>query len=275
MPYEQSPDQRTIDWAEIIEAALTTPGNIGTTYNRFYEYSFLNQIYLRMQGVAEPVATYKRWQAIGRQVIRGAKAKEIIRPVIIHKQPKPGETEGTDETIHTVERIVAFKAERRIFALSDTVGDELPPVQLPEWDVDTALNTLGIRLVPFDALSGNLQGYSRGRDIAINPVAVNPTKTRFHEIGHVVLGHTTPEALAEYQTHRGIMEFQAEATAYLTINELELLDEATATRSRGYVQDWLKGERPPDKAIREVFTATDTILKAGRLAVAGMAADLE
>jgi hypothetical protein len=28
-------------------------------YDRFYNYSFLNQVYLRLQGVAEPVATYK------------------------------------------------------------------------------------------------------------------------------------------------------------------------------------------------------------------------
>jgi len=40
-----------------------------------------------------------------------------------------------------------------------------------------------------------------------------------------------------------------------------------ATHSRGYIQGWLKDERPPDKAIREVFSATDQILKAGRLAV--------
>lgn len=63
------------------------------------------------------------------------------------------------------------------------------------------------------------------------------------------------------------MEFQAEATAYLTMNELEQLDEQTATKSRGYIQGWLEGEQPPDKAIREVFVATDRILKAGRIAV--------
>lgn len=94
-----------------------------------------------------------------------------------------------------------------------------------------------------------------------------PPKTRFHEIGHVVLGHTLPESVAAYTTHRGIMEFQAEATAYLTMHELGRLDEETATRSRGYVQNWLEGERPPDTAIRQVFSATDRILKAGRLAI--------
>jgi len=60
MSHEKSPDQRAIDWAKIIDTALTAPGNVGTTYSRFYEYSFLNQMYLLMQGVQEPVATYKR-----------------------------------------------------------------------------------------------------------------------------------------------------------------------------------------------------------------------
>lgn len=77
-------------------------------------------------------------------------------------------------------------------------------------------------------------------------------------------------SLGEYSTHRGVFEFQAEATAYLSMKELDRLDEATATRSRGYIQDWLKGERPPDKAIRQVFAATDQILKAGRIVVSGM-----
>lgn len=67
MSHEKSPGQRSIDWAKNIETTLTAPGNVGTTYNRFYEYSFLNQKYLLMQGVHEPVAAYKRWRAIGRQ----------------------------------------------------------------------------------------------------------------------------------------------------------------------------------------------------------------
>jgi hypothetical protein len=269
MPHNTAPEQRTLDWAKIIETALTAPGNIGNTYNRFYEYSFLNQMYLLMQGVHEPVATWARWKAIGRHILRGANAKYIIRP-IYSKVNAPTDQAQDEEAIEKVPTLIGFKPVKCIFALSDTEGEEPPPVTLPEWDFDTAVQQLGIRLVPFDALSGNLQGYSRNRDIAINPIAINPPKTRFHEIGHVVLGHTTPEGLAEYQQHRGIMEFQAEATAYLSMKELERLDEDTAFRSRGYVQGWLKGERPPDKAIREVFVATDQILKAGRIAVSGV-----
>jgi hypothetical protein len=254
MSHEKTPQQRAIDWRKIIETALTAPGHIGNTYNRFYEYSFLNQMYLLMQGVHEPVATWALWKAIGRHVLRGANAKYIIRP-IYSKVDAPTDQAQDEEAIAEVPTLIGFKPVKCIFALSDTDGEEPPPVTLPEWDFDTALQQLGIRLVPFDALSGNLQGYSRNRNIAINPIAINPPKTRFHEIGHVVLGHTTAEGLAEYQRHRGIFEFQAEATA---------------TRSRGYVQDWLKGERPPDKAIREVFVATDQILKAGRIAVSMM-----
>lgn len=41
-------EARAIDWQGLIDEALTAPGSIGNTYNRFYEYSFLNQIYLYM-----------------------------------------------------------------------------------------------------------------------------------------------------------------------------------------------------------------------------------
>lgn len=255
---EQGPQQREIDWAKIIETALTAPGHVGNVYNRFYSYSFLNQMYLRMQGVAEPVATMRRWNALGRTVLAGSKAKEVIVPIFARK-PKEGEDEEA--------AIIGFKAVRRIFTLSQTKGEELPTVQLPEWDVDAALAKLNITKVPFRKNDANIQGYARGREIALNPFAAHPAKTLMHEIGHVVLGHTLPETITEYETHRGIMEFQAEATAHLTMNELGQLTDEMATHSRGYIQDWLEGERPPDKAIREVFSATDAILKAGRLAI--------
>ncbi|OLC62314.1 MAG: hypothetical protein AUH89_01435 [Ktedonobacter sp. 13_1_40CM_4_52_4] len=103
---EQGPQPREIDWAKIIETALTAPGNVGNVYNRFYSYSFLNQMYLRMQGVAEPVATYKRWQAIGRQVMKGARAKEIIKPIIVNQPNEEGEPEPV---------VVGFKPVRCIF----------------------------------------------------------------------------------------------------------------------------------------------------------------
>jgi hypothetical protein len=255
---EKAPQPREIDWGKIIETALTAPGNVGNVYNRFYSYSFLNQIYLHLQGVHEPVASMKRWNALGRMVLSGSRGYEVIVPIYARK-PKEDEDEEA--------AIIGFKPVRRTFKLSQTAGDDLPDVTIPEWDTDQALQTLGITRVPFTSVDGNLQGYARSHNIALNPLAVHPKKTFMHEIGHILLEHTTSEMLAEYEQHRGVMEFQAEATAYLTLNELQQLDEETALHSRGYLQGWLQGERPPDKAIRQVFAATDKILKAGRIAV--------
>jgi N-terminal domain of anti-restriction factor ArdC len=124
MPHETASEQRAIDWRKIIETALTAPGNVGNTYNRFYEYSFLNQMYLLMQGVHEPVATWARWKAIGRHIVKGAEGKYIIRPVHARVDtPTAHEAdEETDESVKVVPTLIGFKLVKCIFALSDTAG---------------------------------------------------------------------------------------------------------------------------------------------------------
>lgn len=56
--------ERKIDWKQLMDEALTMPGNMQGMYDRFYPYSFANMILLRLQGVREPIATYKRWQRL-------------------------------------------------------------------------------------------------------------------------------------------------------------------------------------------------------------------
>lgn len=184
-------------------------------------------------------------------------------PILIN-EPAP-EDETLEDKRERVAKLIGFKVVRAVFALSDTDGPEIPPQPTPGWDYQQALTKLSIREVPFDEVNGNLQGYSVGTEIAINPVAVRPTKTRFHELAHVVLGHTLPHSYEDYATHRGIKEFQAEAVAYLAMNEVGQLDDETAATSRGYIQHWLQNEQPPDRAVQQVFTAADRILKAGRI----------
>jgi hypothetical protein len=244
---------KAIQWGELLEEALTMPGGLGNTYNRFYEYSFGNQILLYLQGMREPVNTYDRWQAMGRQVMKGSKAKSILRPIFAKV-----ETNGVQE-----QKVRGFKMVKCLFGVSETEGDPLPEPTPREWSKERAIGKLGIREIPFTQLDGNLQGYSQGLDIAINPVAAYPFKTWLHEAGHIVLGHTTGEGMAEYRTHRGLMEFQAEGTAYLCANELEVTDQMDAAESRFYIQHWLQDERPDDRAIKQVFSATTAILKAG------------
>jgi antirestriction protein ArdC len=248
-----------LDWQRLIDVALDTPGSVGHVYNRFYEYSFLNQMFLRMQGVAEPVATYKRWQSLGRQVLRGSKASAIVRPIVI-KRTTENNDDGTDRTLR-------FKVVNCLFTASQTDGEPLPDVEVASWDLTTALDNLDVVRRPYELIDGNTQGYSWGRNYAINPVAADPTRTTFHELGHIVLGHTTPQPATDLAAvHRGEREFQAEAAAYLALNELNELTPEGASHSRGYIQHWMTTERPSDRAIRQVFAATDTILKAGRLA---------
>lgn len=262
------PEQKKIDWNQLMAEALTMPGNMQGVYDRFYTYSFANMLLLRLQGVREPVATYKRWQQLGRQVLSGAKAKEIIVP-LTRRVPLTPDPDKPDEP-RQQEIVTGFKLVKAVFSLADTTGDEIPPAPpRHDWSKEEAFAQLGVMEVPFDDMDGNLQGYSRGCELAINPVAVHPEKTLMHELGHIVLGHTLPRSVGEYASHRGIMEFQAEGTAYICCNELQLLDETTASHSRGYIRHWLEDEQPPERAIRQVFGAADRILKAGRLAVGG------
>lgn len=243
---------QTIEWSKLIDEALTVKGSLGNTYNRFYNYSFMNQIYLWLQGVNEPVATYKVWQSNGRQVKKGSKAKMIVRPVFVPEEDE----EGNKDFV-----VRGFKPVNCIFGYSDTDGEELPPAKPENWDLSLALTALDIKQEVFTQQNGNIQGYSHDRTIAINPMAKAPLKTTFHELAHILLDHTAKTS--EYTEHRGIKEFQAEATAFLVAKELELetFDESA---SRAYIQDWLKNEKPEDKAIKQVFKAVNDILTAGK-----------
>ncbi len=261
-----------LDWPQLMDEALNAPGSLGNVYSRFHDYSITNMMLFLIQGLHEPVASMKRWNDLGRQVLKGSHAKEVIVPVLINEpesnSPEFGgiktEDEPIDQKRERVARLIGFKVVRAVFGVSDTEGKDLPPVPTPEWDLQKALDKLGIREVPFESTSGNTQGHSHGLEFAINPVAVNRNKTVYHELGHIVLGHTMPHQHDEYELHRGLMEFEAEATSYLVMNELELMDEETASHSRGYIKHWLQDEQPPDKSIQRVFKGAEAILRAGR-----------
>jgi antirestriction protein ArdC len=258
----ERPPQQDMDWAALIDTALTMPGNVGNTYSRFHNYSWGNIVLLYSQGIEpQPVATYKRWQELGRQVVKGAKAKEIIRPITVKLKDKLDE-EGNPKTL------TKFKPVRCIFPLDETTGDELPPAdEFPGWSLAQAMNNLNITEVPFADYDGNVAGYSFGRNLAVSRVAVNPIKTYTHEMAHIEAGHTAKLAPMDYQQHRGVYEFEAEGSAYLVCNEIGQQTDAQATESRGYIQGWLRGDRPADESIRRVFKTTSSILAAGRLAV--------
>lgn len=257
-----------IDWQATLVEALEAPGALGTTYTRFYNYSFLNQIRLMMQGVFEPVATYRRWAELGYQVVKGSKAKTVLAPVLITKKDKTGAPVLNKATGKPERILVGFKDSRTVFGFSDTDGEDLPPLEVPAWSTDEALKALKVSREKFKHNDGNTQGYSyenekKGKVIAINPTAVYPTKTLFHELAHLVLGHCKGLDDGNPVCARHIAEVQAEAVAYLVAKELELVDWAPA-ESRAYIQTWLGSDEVDDKAISQIFAAVQKILVAGR-----------
>lgn len=258
MPRPESDEFRP-DWAGLLEASLTIEGSTGNTYSRLYNYSMGNRALLMYQGVLpQPVATYNRWLEVDRHVKRGAKAKSILRPITVKSKTELDEN-GNPKTYQR------FKLVRSVFPICDTEGEPLPDIELPEWSKARALASLAITEIPFAEYNGNVQGFSIRRHIAINPAAKYPTRTTMHELAHVVHGHTaSDQALAEYSQHRGVKEFEAEAAAYLTLNELELLDDEVARVSRGYVQAWMGEQKPTEQSVRAIFKVTDAIVNAGR-----------
>ncbi len=105
-------------------------------------------------------------------------------------------------------------------------------------------------------------GHARERSIAINPLNPLPHKTRFHELAHVLLGHTADGQQADGPvTPRNLRECEAEAVALLCCAALLLpgLDEA-----RGYIQRWWgQGHAIPERSAQLVLRTADCILKAG------------
>ena len=108
--------------------------------------------------------------------------------------------------------------------------------------------------------------YARQRSIAVSPVAELPHKTRFHELAHVVLGHTA-EAEAGLSdsdlTPRSLREVEAEAVALVCLEALGL---PGADHCRGYIQHWNQHrevEPIPERSAQRIFKAADQILKAG------------
>lgn len=242
------------DWSSLIEEALTVEGSLGNTYNRFYNYSLGNMLLMRMQGLREPVATYKRWKELGRHVIKGSKAKAIVRPITVKKQEIDGE----------VKTFTRFKLVNCIFGVSETEGEPLPDYEPREWFRDRALGALAIQQTAFEQTDGNMQGYSFGNYVTVSPVARYPFKTLIHEVAHITHGHTGPGGHSDYRQHRGIREFEAEGSAFLVMNELADPEQWDRAESRAYIQNWLNGERPPEQSIKNVFKVAEVILRAGR-----------
>jgi antirestriction protein ArdC len=250
----------TASFADLLRSAVTEPGIISSAYRQFHNYSIGNQLLAWSQCLTRgiqpgPMATYPRWNELGRHVRKGEKALTLCMPVTIKRK---GQEETDDPDVFT-----RFVYRPNWFVLAQTDGHPLADQPMPAWDTDRALAALQIAEIPFDALDGNCMGYARERSIAINPVNPMPHKTRFHELAHVLLAHTSEGSQADSElTPRNLRECEAEAVALLCCAALDL---PGVECCRGYIQGWWgQGNPIPERSAQRILKAADQILKAGQ-----------
>lgn len=260
------------------QPGLNGAGVVSRAYSAFHEYSVGNQL-LALTQCAErgippgPMATFLGWKDKGRHVRKGEKAITLCQPRMCKRQSS-AETalvsDGSESDDSQCATFTRFVYRPHWFVVSQTDGAECPPTVASGWDQARALDMLEVDEEPFAALDGNCQGYARDRTIAVSPVAELPYKTRFHELAHVVLGHTSEIATGMMDaevTPRTLREIEAEAVALVCLEALAL---PGAERCRGYIQHWNaeRGAEPiPERNAQRIFKAADRILKAGAMVI--------
>lgn len=261
------------EWAALLADAVSKPGLISDAYRRFWNYSVGNQLLALLQCHARgietgPIHTFAGWKELGRSVRKGEKALTLCMPVTCRASPRQcvdNRTVGDGaERPPEVQTFTRFVYRRNWFVLSQTDGADYVPPELPEWEEQRALASLMIERVPFRHADGNTQGYATCRQVAISPLAFLPHRTLFHEIAHVVLGHTEElQGLSDGQeaTPKDLREVEAECVALICCDCLGL---GGGEFSRGYIQHWLGRQQIPDKSVQKVFKAADAVLRAGR-----------
>jgi antirestriction protein ArdC len=251
---------------------VTQPGVISAAYTAFWNYSVGNQLLALFECAARgiepgPINTFNGWLKLGRHVRKGERAITLCMPVTWTEKAKSDEgddSEGDPPTGEEPVRHRRFVYRPNWFVLSQTDGEPYVPLAIPAWDERQACHALMIDREPFTHTDGNVQGYARDKHYAVSPVAYLPHRTMFHEVAHIVLGHTA-EVMGltdgDERTPKDLREVEAEAVSLICCQSLGLHGEV---ESRGYLQHWLGSKKIEERSAQRIFHAADRILKAGR-----------
>ncbi len=178
----------------------------------------------------------------------------------------PVTVKGTTETEEGAEEhsFTRFIYKPHWFVLAQTDGRPIEAPIAPAWDEAKAFTVLNVKEIEFALLDGNVQGYATEKKISVSPVAALPWKTTFHELAHVLLGHTSKGQQSDDEpTPRDLRECEAEAVALLCCEALGL---PGASEARGYIQSWWgAGNEIPERSSQKILRVADQILKAGEV----------
>jgi len=200
-----------------------------TTLSRFYTYSSHNCALIVVQRPdATRVAGYRAWQALDRQVKKGATGIAILCPA-----PIKGKTDAGDDAVIALRFRTGY-----VFDLADTEGDDLPALTVHAVEGDryaTLLRQLvevaergGLRVAFKPRLIQDANGvsYGDGRiDLKEGNPAGNLCKTLVHEMCHERMHRA--EERHTFTTQQA--ECQAESVAYCVCAALAIPTPNTPT----------------------------------------------
>lgn len=245
------------------------------TMAKFHNYSFNNTMLIAMQRPdATLVTSYKNWQSMGRQVMKGEKGITIIAPAPYKKmkekevldenqRPIMG-TDGKPKTEQVEVTVPHFKAVT-VFDIAQTSGEPIQTLA-PELltaavqDFDSFMQAIQkISPVPirFDEIDGNANGYYHNADKEIvikKGLSESQTlKTAIHETAHAKLHDREIMESLGLEKDRLTKEVEAESVAYCVCSSFGL---DTSDYSFPYIAGWSSS-----REMKEMKASMDVIRK--------------
>lgn len=245
------------------------------TMAKFHNYSFNNTMLIAMQRPdATLVTSYKNWQSMGRQVMKGEKGITIIAPAPYKKmkekevldenqRPIMG-TDGKPKTEQVEVTVPHFKAVT-VFDIAQTSGEPIQTLA-PELltaavqDFDSFMQAIQkISPVPirFDEIDGNANGYYHNADKEIvikKGLSESQTlKTAIHETVHAKLHDKEIMESLGVEKDRMTKEVEAESVAYCVCSSFGL---DTSDYSFPYIAGWSSS-----REMKEMKASMDVIRK--------------
>lgn len=245
------------------------------TMAKFHNYSFNNTMLIAMQRPdATLVTSYKNWQSMGRQVMKGEKGITIIAPAP-YKKMKEKEvldenqrpilgTDGKPKTEKVEVTVPHFKAVT-VFDIAQTSGEPIQTLA-PELltaavqDFDSFMQAIQkISPVPirFDEIDGNANGYYHNADKEIvikKGLSESQTlKTAIHETAHAKLHDSEIMESLGVEKDRLTKEVEAESVAYCVCSSFGL---DTSDYSFPYIAGWSSS-----REMKEMKASMDVIRK--------------
>ena len=245
------------------------------TMAKFHNYSFNNTMLIAMQRPdATLVTSYKNWQSMGRQVMKGEKGITIIAPApykkmkekevldenqrpIMGNDGKP-KTEQVEVTVPHFKAVTVFDIAQTSGEPIQTLAPELLTAAVQDFDsFMQAIQKISPVPIRFDEIDGNANGYYHNADKEIvikKGLSESQTlKTAIHETAHAKLHDKEIMESLGVEKDRLTKEVEAESVAYCVCSSFGL---DTSDYSFPYIAGWSSS-----REMKEMKASMDVIRK--------------